>query len=574
MFFINISNAATWQTYFNQGIKHFNQKNYKEAITDFSNSINLNPNNIHSYINKAHAEYNIKDYSNAIIDYSNAIQINPKDEKLYIYRGNAKRYSGHYWGAIDDYNYSIKIKSNKEAISNIKEIKSDFQNPFFISTNYKYILEDLGYAQFWTLLACIIILIFVHPTRNNHAFKEYDQDDIYHRFKFWQININTPVPKPEDFHLDRSRIDFLERIYQESNKPFWNFDDDSSSQHIAMWSFILSFFFCGFMNKIISMYFDDISKDWSWIIIIGIPAIIIYFTFKKIPIFFRTNPEVTPHERQTYLLYKGALELYHKEMAPIKAAEEEKQRKIREEEERKLKQQRSYWQKYWAEKQQNGFEFENAVGELYKKLGYKVTVTQGTGDGGVDLILRKSGVITIVQCKAHTHQVGPAPVRALWGVREDFNATEAIFIAYSGVTSGAIDFAKGKKLQLLNVENLISLSMQVYADKPTTKSTKKQINETKIQSTTNASSIEKNEDSLKTKINNIENNTNRDDFINDLIMSNTESREQITKLYSDGIISKEEFITRMRDDKKQQLTSLYVFGTITKDEYIKKMGEI
>lgn len=461
-----IPKRISWQDYYNNGQRHFNQKNYNAAISDYTNSIKLKPSKdylYYSYRNRGAAYHNINEYEKAISDYSQAVGIAPKDSDIFICRGDSYLALKKYWKALDDYNISLKTQNLKDAETRINSLRQNFRNPSFLLTNYKDILEDLGYAQFWILLVCIFILIFVHPKRNNFAFKEYKLDDIYSKCKIWHVNINTPVPKPEDFHLERSRIDYLEKIYQESNKPF--FSDYEESGGIVFWSIVLSLFFYNFMYKIISMYFDSISKDWSWIIIIGIPAIIIYFTLKKIPIFFRTNPDVTPHERQTYLLYKGALELYHKEMAPIKAAEEERQRKIREEEERKLKQQRSYWQKYWAEKQQNGFEFENAVGELYKKLGYKVTVTQGTGDGGVDLILRKSGVITIVQCKAHTHQVGPEPVRALWGVREDFNATEAIFIAYSGVTSGAIDFARGKKLQLLNVENLISLSIQAYADK-------------------------------------------------------------------------------------------------------------
>lgn len=130
------------------------------------------------------------------------------------------------------------------------------------------------------------------------------------------------------------------------------------------------------------------------------------------------------------------------------------------EEEKRLKQQRSYWRKYWAEIQKNGFKFENEIGNLFEQFGCKVTVTKGTGDGGVDLLLKKDGKIIIVQCKAHTHQVGPEPVRALWGVREDFNANGAIFIAYSGVTQGAKDFAKGKNLKILDIEDIINLSIQ------------------------------------------------------------------------------------------------------------------
>ena len=218
-----------------------------------------------------------------------------------------------------------------------------------------------------------------------------------------------------------------------------------------------------FMDKIFKMYFDNLKGDWLWIIEIVIPTMIIYFAIRKLPSCFTTAPNITPYESKTYLLYKGALELYHEKMAPIKESEEKRLRKIKEAEERKLKQQKSYWRKYWSDKQKDGFDFENAVADLYRKLGYKVKVTKGTGDGGVDLILKKDGQITIVQCKAHTHQVGPEPVRALWGVREDFGATSAIFVAYSGVTQGAWNFVRGKKLRIVDVDELINMSLQVYS---------------------------------------------------------------------------------------------------------------
>ena len=152
-----------------------------------------------------------------------------------------------------------------------------------------------------------------------------------------------------------------------------------------------------------------------------------------------------------YTAYNIAINLYNQEIIKYKVAQEQK-----------LKQKKEYWVKYWQNSQQNGLRFENDIGKLYRTLGYNVKITKGSGDGGVDLILKKNGITTIVQCKAHKHQVGPNDVRALWGVREDFNATHAIFIAYSGVTKGAQDFARGKNLELLNVHDLIRMSIELY----------------------------------------------------------------------------------------------------------------
>lgn len=135
------------------------------------------------------------------------------------------------------------------------------------------------------------------------------------------------------------------------------------------------------------------------------------------------------------------------------------------EQERIEKQQRDYWVKYWKNKQKNGFEFEKAVGELYKQMEYKVSVTQGTGDGGVDIEIWKDGQKGIVQCKAHKHQVGPNDIRALWGVKDDFKADYVIFVAYAGVTSGAYDFTKGKQYTIIDKKDLIKMSIKANAKK-------------------------------------------------------------------------------------------------------------
>ena len=61
----------------------------------------------------------------------------------------------------------------------------------------------------------------------------------------------------------------------------------------------------------------------------------------------------------------------------------------------------------------------------------------------------------------------PNDVRALWGVREDFGAQDAIFVAYSGVTNGAYEFTKGKKYKIVDVNDLINLSIKVNSEDDT-----------------------------------------------------------------------------------------------------------
>ena len=54
--------------------------------------------------------------------------------------------------------------------------------------------------------------------------------------------------------------------------------------------------------------------------------------------------------------------------------------------------------------------FEQLVGEAYRRLGYQIVETgQGGADGGIDLLLRKGGQTTLVQCKQwRTQKIGIA----------------------------------------------------------------------------------------------------------------------------------------------------------------------
>ena len=190
-----------------------------------------------------------------------------------------------------------------------------------------------------------------------------------------------------------------------------------------------------------------------WVQLLGLATLVynpIKFLKAKILEYEIQNNNISYEEKLYYLLFKEVKKIYNKK----------KQIALQKEEER-LRKQKDYWIKYWSTMRKNGFEFEKAISNLYQKLKYKVTLTKGTGDGGVDLILEKNNIITIVQCKAHKNPVGPAPVIELWGVKDDFKATSAIFIAYAGVTSGAYDFARNKKLEIIDVNKLIEMSIEV-----------------------------------------------------------------------------------------------------------------
>jgi HJR/Mrr/RecB family endonuclease len=101
-----------------------------------------------------------------------------------------------------------------------------------------------------------------------------------------------------------------------------------------------------------------------------------------------------------------------------------------------------------------GRQFEFEVANLLNRAGYSATVTPASGDKGVDVLLSDG---TIVQCKAHNRPVSPSVARELYGTLRHFGAPRAILISKNGFSKGVYEFARGKKIDLWDVNALIQL---------------------------------------------------------------------------------------------------------------------
>jgi len=108
---------------------------------------------------------------------------------------------------------------------------------------------------------------------------------------------------------------------------------------------------------------------------------------------------------------------------------------------------------YWIE--QDGYEFERSIAHLFEGLGYYVELTNKTGDEGVDMFLNNN---TVVQCKATKSSVSPSVVRDLYGTMKHFKAQKGILVSTGGFTSGSIDFAMGKNIELWDMDKILSVS--------------------------------------------------------------------------------------------------------------------
>jgi len=110
-------------------------------------------------------------------------------------------------------------------------------------------------------------------------------------------------------------------------------------------------------------------------------------------------------------------------------------------------------------------EFEDLMGGVFRRQGYSVAENLGGGaDGGVDLILRRAGQTTLVQCKRWKGKmVGVNIVRELFGVMTADGAESGILVTTSGFTSEASQWARGKKIRLIDGGELTTLVKSVQS---------------------------------------------------------------------------------------------------------------
>lgn len=98
--------------YSKRAIYYYLHDDFNLAISDYSNAIELNPNDPDSYYWRANSKKAIADYKGAIADYSKVIELDPNDSDYYKYRGELKAQLKDYNGAIEDITKTIELDPN------------------------------------------------------------------------------------------------------------------------------------------------------------------------------------------------------------------------------------------------------------------------------------------------------------------------------------------------------------------------------------------------------------------------------------------------------------------------------
>ena len=155
----------------------------------------------------------------------------------------------------------------------------------------------------------------------------------------------------------------------------------------------------------------------------------------------------------------------------LKRQEEERRREAEEKrrQEFERKKRADYWHNLMnnpdVSNQEKGRIFEEAMSELFERLGYNSDLTRATKDGGIDIVLYKDGKKYFVQCKFHKNNIGVEPVKQLWADKDVYGADKVIMLTYAGISKDAKNYINminknrkdGNLYIHFNINNILNL---------------------------------------------------------------------------------------------------------------------
>ena len=119
--------------YFNRGNARNELGDKEGAIADYTQAIQLNPDDAGAYYDRGIARNDLGDKEGASADYTQAIQLNPGYADAYNNRGIARKALGDKQAAIADYQQAANLyqqqrkeEDYKDALDQIKKLEKKF----------------------------------------------------------------------------------------------------------------------------------------------------------------------------------------------------------------------------------------------------------------------------------------------------------------------------------------------------------------------------------------------------------------------------------------------------------------
>jgi HJR/Mrr/RecB family endonuclease len=105
-------------------------------------------------------------------------------------------------------------------------------------------------------------------------------------------------------------------------------------------------------------------------------------------------------------------------------------------------------------KRMTGLQFEQFLQWFFERQGYQVTRMKMSHDKGIDLLLRKPGVLIAVQAKRRQKTCGLKCVQEVYAGLAYYKGTHALVITTSTFTKPAVEFANRLGVELWDWDRL------------------------------------------------------------------------------------------------------------------------
>jgi tetratricopeptide (TPR) repeat protein len=96
-------------TYYLRGNARYSQGDLVGALADYTQAIELAPQDARSHYNRGIVRYQQGDLAGAMVDLTQTIRLDPRDARAYGNRGNTRSAQGDAAGAIADYTQAIEL---------------------------------------------------------------------------------------------------------------------------------------------------------------------------------------------------------------------------------------------------------------------------------------------------------------------------------------------------------------------------------------------------------------------------------------------------------------------------------
>ncbi|MGK7876157.1 MAG: DnaJ domain-containing protein [Xenococcaceae cyanobacterium] len=106
------TNRLNYQDFYVRGVEKALEKDYQEAIENYTLAIQLNPGFVEAYLKRCEARYKLRDDRGVLEDCRQALEIDPNCAQAYYYQGRSRFRLGYTQSAIEAYTQAIGLEKD------------------------------------------------------------------------------------------------------------------------------------------------------------------------------------------------------------------------------------------------------------------------------------------------------------------------------------------------------------------------------------------------------------------------------------------------------------------------------